>query len=347
MADKIGKTPSAVTQFEAGRSGLDIETFAAVTIALGLPPSYFVARHNDIQVDFGTCHFRANKSVPQGERRRAIQHATNVIQIFRSLEQRGVVFPAPQVPTYAWNCYSPSEIESLSQTIRRDWGMGNGPILNMAALLETKGVFVVLLPEESAKLHAFSFWAEDRPCVVVTESVSASHMQFDHGHELLHLILHMDEAAGDPDSERAANHFSGAFLAPLHAFRLECPRKWDHDAFLALKKRWHISMQAALYRARQLQIVKESSFRWGMVDLSSRNERHDEPGEFEKPLPSLLSKALEIVQGEFFLDDLSEEIGLASHEVEHLLQSQHVPQNLIDYFKPSNPVFAEPQVHKK
>ncbi len=344
LADKIGKTPSAISQFESGRSGLDIETFAALTMALGLPPNYFTGYAEGIQVDFATCHFRANKSVPQGERRRALQHAIAVVELYRALERRGIVFPSPDVPTHQWDSYSPPGIEKLAQAIRQSWGMSNGPIPNMAALLETKGIFVILLPQACAKLDAFSFWAEDRPCVVVTESVSASRMQFDHGHELAHLILHMDEAAGDPESERAANHFSGSFLAPAQTFRLDCPRSWDYEQFLAIKARWSMSMQAALYRGRQLGLIKESSYRWGMIDLSNRKQRMEEPREFQKPLPSLLSKALEILQGEFTLDELAEEIRLAPHEFEALLISQCVPQTIIDSFKRSEPVVAEPNV---
>jgi Zn-dependent peptidase ImmA (M78 family) len=169
-------------------------------------------------------------------------------------------------------------------------------------------------------------------------------MQFDHGHELAHLILHMDEAAGDPASERAANHFSGAFLAPAQSFRLDCPRSWNYDRFLELKERWFVSMQAALYRGRQLGLINESSYRWGMVSISSRKERMDEPGEFQKPLPSLLAKALDLLQGEFTLSELAEEVRLSPHELEALLISQHVPQAIIDSCKQSEPIKAEPRV---
>ena len=41
LAEKIGKTPSAVTQYEAGKSGLSMETFVALAHALSVPFSFF------------------------------------------------------------------------------------------------------------------------------------------------------------------------------------------------------------------------------------------------------------------------------------------------------------------
>ncbi len=346
LADKIGKSASAISQFESGRSGLDADTFAELIIALGLPPEFFLHRPESLQVDLSVCHFRANKSVIQTERRKAIQHALAVVDVYRALEQRGVIFPEPNVPIYDRSGYCHAEIEGLAESVRHDWSMGNGPIMDMASLLESHGVLVILLPSEIAKLHAFSFWAQDRPCVVVTETVSSSHMQFDYGHELAHIIMHMEEPAGAPESERAANHFSGAFLAPRSTFRLECPSRWNYFVFRELKQRWRLSMQALLYRGRQLNILSESSYRWGMIDISKRGERLAEADEFKKPLPILLTKALELLQGEFLLDELAEVIGYAVHDLEALLRTQHVSQKLIDSFKPSLPVKMEPVIRR-
>lgn len=344
LAKKIGKTPSAITQFESGKSGLDIDTFGSLVIALGLPPKFFTKNANGLDVDFSTCHFRANKSVSQFDRRKALRHSLTIVETYRVLENYGVVFPTSQVSTYTSTGYSPASVETLAKSIRRGWSLGDGPIQNMAALLESKGVFVIILPSECEKLHAFSFWAEDRPCIVITKSVSASHMQFDQAHELAHLILHMEESAGDPESERTANHFAGAFLAPAQSFRVEFPRVWDLELFLNLKKRWHISIQAALYRGRQLDIIKESRFRWAMIDLGRNEIRTNEPGEFSKPLPLLLTKALELIVGEIYLDNLADDIGISVHEFEELLISQLIPEYLIESLKRPEPIYSDPNV---
>ncbi len=337
LAEKIGKTPSAITQFETGRSGMDVETFASLLLALNLPPAFFIKRFDAVSIDFGSCHFRALKSISQSVRRKAIQHAAEVVEVYRALEERGVLFPDANISLRGWDGYNAAQIEKLALEIRREWGLGNGPISNMATLLESMGVFVVLLPEDCGKLDAFAFWAEGRPCIAISSSMPASRLQFDLGHELCHLIFHEDEEPGNAECERAANHFSGAFCAPYPSFQLECPRSWNYRGFLELKKRWHLAMQACLYRARQIHLVSESSFRWGMVDLSKRGERTAEAGEFEKPLPTMLAKALEMIQGDFFLDELAGIIGLNPGELEALLRTQNVSQSILEGFKINAP----------
>jgi len=346
LAERIGKTPSAISQFESGKSGLDLETFSALALALGLPPSFFIQDSDCLDVDFSTCHFRANRSVPQCDKRRAFRHVMAVVDIYRALERHGIAFPEPAIPTYTLDKFSPPALEKLAQEIRQEWNLGEGPILDMASFLESKGVLVVLLPVEFAKLDAFSIWAEDRPCIAITKSLAASRMQFDYAHELAHLVLHMEEAAGDPESERIANYFAGAFLAPARTFRLDCPRSWHYNVFLELKQYWRISIQASLFRARQLGLINESRYRWAMVDLSQRGERTQESGEFDQPLPTLLQQALELLKGELMLDELASEVRMSEAELEGYLRSQLVAPESIAAFKRPDPVTASPRVLK-
>lgn len=51
----------------------------------------------------------------------------------------------------------------------------------------------------------------------------------------------------------------------------------------------------------------------------------------------MLAEALNLVVGEISLTELAEEIGLGIEEFEQMLQTQQVPQELINKFKPNKP----------
>lgn len=94
-----------------------------------------------------------------------------------------------------------------------------------------------------------------------------------------------------------------------------------------------MSIQACMYRAKQLHIMTESSYRWGMKQISMR-ERMNESGEFKKTKPVLLTQALELVKDEISMSDITEELGLNSSELMALLEVQQVPANIINDLAP-------------
>ena len=341
LADSIGKTSSAITQFEAGTSGLDIQTFEAIVDVLQLPPAFFILREG-YSLNLGSCHFRAKRDVSQTLRRQAKGYAERVLNIFWALERMGVQFPGSSLPTIqAPSHYSPGEIDEAAISTRKDWGLGLGPINNMAQLLESKGVFIVLLPNEYKGIDAFSDWPTDeRPCIVAVGESKPSRLQFDYGPELAHLLFHKDTPTGERETERIANRFSGAFLMPSATIGKYCPTIWSLRSFLDVKREWYVSIQAAMYRARELGRLSERAHQRGMIFLRERQLHNDEPGEFNSPYPLMLTEALELVAGEITLAELAEDIGLDVVELEKILIVQQVPQTTIEKFKPK-PVRAK------
>lgn len=335
LADIIGKSSSAVTQFEAGTNGMDVQTFETIVDALQLPPVFFTLQEG-YNLNLGSCHFRAKREVTQTVRRKAIGYASRVLNIFWALERMGVQFPAAELPTISEpHQYSPGELDALAVQTRKSWGLGLGPITNMAQLLESKGVFIVLLPGEYSGIDAFSDWVTDeRPCIVAVGDSKPSRLQFDYGHELAHLLFHKDIPTGMRETERIANGYSGSFLMPSATYGKYCPTTWTYRGFLNVKQEWFVSMQAAMYRARELGKLSERSHRGGMIFLREKNLHNNEPGEFEAPYPVMLTDALELIAGEISLNELAEDIGLSATELEEIFCVQRVPQTTIDKFKP-------------
>ena len=336
LAELLDKKPSAVTQFESGKSGLTFETFTRLVQVLGVHPASLT---NTIvktpELKFENCHFRANRAVSQTQRIKATRYAQGVVALYNLLEDKGITFPEVALPTYEGKELSETQIEKFALDIRKSFGLELGPIHNMAELLEGLGVFIVLLPGEYTQLDAFATWIDDRPCILITKDSSASRMQFNYGHELAHLLLDQDNVAGDPFRERLAHRFASAFLMPQPTFAIDCPKYFSLSQFLSVKQFWHVSIAAALYRARQLGIMTERNYKSATITMSQDGSRQNEPGEFAPPLPAMLEQALELVASDTTLADIADSLGLFQEQLNIILQEQGISEDLIIRMTPA------------
>jgi len=87
--------------------------------------------------------------------------------------------------------YTNDEIEALAIACRRAWGLSDGPIANVVALLESKGFIVVRSEFGVMDTDAFSCIQDGRPYIFLSDDKGcAVRSRFDVSHELGHIILH-------------------------------------------------------------------------------------------------------------------------------------------------------------
>jgi Zn-dependent peptidase ImmA (M78 family) len=155
-----------------------------------------------------------------------------------------------------------------------------------------------------------------------------SRVRFDVGHELGHLVLHEETTAGEKSSERQANRFAGAFLAPRDSFLEECPRSWNFYAFEQLKFRWRMSIQALLYRTKDLECISPSTYQRAMIQLNHMGKLKNEGPEWEMEKPVLVNQALELLSDQVTLESLADELSVFPNELRSML-SKVVPEETI------------------
>jgi Zn-dependent peptidase ImmA (M78 family) len=145
--------------------------------------------------------------------------------------------------------------------------LGDGPIADVLLLMESKGIIVARADFDAEALDAFSCWVGPQPFVFLSaDRTSAARSRYDAAHELGHLILHQgvtSEQMEDPDThdrvEREANRFAAAFLLPAPSFRYEV-NSVRLNAFLALKKRWKVSIGAMVHRCLDIGLIGQPEF---------------------------------------------------------------------------------------
>lgn len=319
LAALVGKSAAAISQFESGDIRPDPTTLQALAAALRMPVSYFGIPQEAPSVALENCHFRAKRSVSQFLRRKSIRAAETLLDLVHELDDL-VEFPTERVSDAVAAIGDTDDMDGASMILRRHWGLGTGPIHGIIKHIESRGVIVLPLADDCDDVDAFSLWARGRP-VIMLAAKNASRTQFDVAHELAHLLLHHDFDSGDPYLETQANQFASSFLMPKETFLRECPIRWDINAFLALKARWHVSIQAMLYRAQSLGHISSYTYKGAMIEMSASGQRKREAGEWggaEKP--TALLKALAAVSDEVSRSELAARIGVHEIVLEELLQ---------------------------
>lgn len=325
LAEAVRVTRQAISAFEQGEKAPDPETMQRIASALKQPIGYFATEDRQVFGEFSSMFFRA---VGPATKRRNMACAvvgkwfTQVTNYIDSL----VNFPAVKLPAVSPASsdgrYGVEELEAAAEECRKVWNLGLGPIANMVALLEAHGITVCRCPLEGETVEAFSFWNGNRPFVVLaSEKRSASRSRFDAAHELAHLVLHRwvgAEELEDPKVlkliEREADRFASAFLLPRKSFPSEVFTT-RLESFVALKRRWKVSVQAMVLRCKQLEIFDEDQVTNLYKQISARRWRTSEPLDNELPLeqPRLLCRALEMVvsAGKKIADEIAVELQIA------------------------------------
>jgi Zn-dependent peptidase ImmA (M78 family)/transcriptional regulator with XRE-family HTH domain len=312
LAERIQKTPAAVSQFEAGRARPEPGTLGALALALQVPAGFFARADGREPVPTEAAYFRSLRSTSQARRRQLLSRAVLVCELVDLLEAE-VDLPAANVPQVETPPGSPDEIEGVAESVRAAWGLGLGPIPNLVALLESKGILVLRLSDEQKNVDAFSLRSGQRPLIfLIVAKDSTSRARMDGAHELAHLVMHHDVVPGSAAMEREANRFASAFLFPRESFLREGPRSLNWGLIFELKRRWGVSAHAIVRRAFDLGMIGEATYRRGFIHLGRNRQREREECEPPVELPMLLREALELVAADFPAHVLAAELGVHS-----------------------------------
>ena len=172
----------------------------------------------------------------------------------------------------------------------------------MQFLLESNGIVVTGFRNVDDKIDAFSqkVHVKNGDSVYIVALALGKkpreRLRFDMAHELGHIMMHnWDESNEDLNREefnaieRQANMFASAFLLPRESFgKMISPYATNIEFYRSLKKKWGVSMQAMMYRARQLDIISVNQFQYMMRQISQKGWRTHEPGDVPGNLNSTI-----------------------------------------------------------
>ncbi|OYY71024.1 MAG: XRE family transcriptional regulator [Sphingomonadales bacterium 28-55-16] len=272
LADIIDVSPITISRLENGANEPEDDTLSALASALDFPRGFFFAEDVD-ELPAEAASFRSLSSMSAKERDAALS-AGVIAYLFHDWVAERFNLPEVDVP----DMREDSGPESAARIVRAQWGLGEQPISNMVRLLESKGVRVFSLCEDTKNVDAFSCWRGDQPFVFLNTFKSTERSRFDAAHELGHLVMHRH---GEPQDSRQAeieaDKFASALLMPADDVLSRIRYVPDLDSLVSYKRRWGVSVAALNYRLHKLRVVSEWQNRSLNVELSSRGYRRSEP----------------------------------------------------------------------
>lgn len=287
LAGATGLAVDTISRLENGNNQPDETTVAKLGHALGFPAEFFRGSDPE-EIDAGAVSFRSFSKMSARERDAALSAGSLGLQLSSWVEER---FSLPSVQLLDLSHETDPEV--AAQAMRQHWGLGQRPIGNLLGLLETKGVRIFSLSENTASVNAFSFWRDGKPYVFLNNYKTAESSIFDTAHELGHLVMHKHgEPNGIRSAEREADGFASAFLMPANDVRARIPYPITMDVVLRAKARWRVSAMAMVYRLRALGLLSEWQYKSLCIELGKRGFRSGEPGGIERETSMIWKKVL-------------------------------------------------------
>lgn len=315
LAEKAGLATDTISRLENGGNTPDEATVAKLVGVLNFPTAFFFDADLE-EIDTGAVSFRSFSKMSARERDAALSAGSLGLQLSAWVDER-FSLPAPKLLDLSYE----TDPESAAQSVRQFWGIGERPISNVMALLETNGVRLFSLSENTASVNAFSFWRDGRPFIFLNNFKTAESSIFDAAHELGHLVMHKH---GDPketrSAEREANGFASAFLMPARDVRATVPKRITVDLILGAKTRWRVSAMAMAYRLNALRLLSDWQYKSICIELGRRGYRVGEPEGVERETSVIWRKVLTQLWSEKTTkNDIAADLSLPLDELEGLI----------------------------
>lgn len=345
LADLIGTTRQAVSRYEQGLSVPSERVLGSMSTQLSLPIDFFYKNSDNSFSYESTVYYRSLKSSESGIR--------NMIRVrcewagrYREYLDKKLFLPHLDIPNLDLllnkETLTDQDIETLADTLRTYWGLGNGPIENLVYTLEKKGFIIASSSVDNVKVDACSKYCGSSPVIFLgSGDKSACRIRFSLAHELGHMIMHSHISNDDLKNptilkriETEANHFASSFLLPADTFSMDI-NSLSLNYFLRLKRKWKVSISAMIYRCQDLGIIDDMQSVTLRKQLSYRKWIRSEPLDDEILLenPKLLFTATNYLleKSSTTLEEILSELSLYAKDLADICSCD------VSYFSPLNP----------
>lgn len=312
LAERVGVTAVTISRLEKSGNP-EKSTINAIAKALGYPREFFYGGAVDIPTK-ESVSFRSLTAMTARERESALSAGSLAYLIADWVSSR---FNLPNVDlldlTYE---YDP---ESAAKTLRQYWGLGEQPISNVIKLLESKGIRIFSLSENTKNVDAFSCWRNDIPYVFLNTFKTSERSRFDALHELGHLVLHKHGETKGREIEKEANRFASFFLMPSVDLVSKIPFVSSLNQLVTSKRRWGVSVSALAYRLHKAGAISDWQYRTYCIQINQKFGV-TEPNEIAREKSVVWEKVFrELWKDSFTREKIATDLSMPIHELENLM----------------------------
>ena len=320
LAKKVGVTEQAVWQYENGYTSPKLEVVNNLKKIFNVKASYFyredLLKKSDIEnIKVQHIAYRSETVNSLSKTQSELMHIRFLDEFLKKIESK-ISYPSNLLvnlrnETLTYLQQNPdinreSQIQYIADLARQTIGLPKNSNRNFLFLLEKAGVFI-FEKEIGETIDAYSLWTEDdRPYIILgTIKKSAARRNFDLAHELGHLLIHYKVEFNMQDKscyrrlEDEANSFASAFLMP-EEFQRDCKeivKVSNPDAYLDVKEKWEVSLQAIAMKVHKLGLMEYQQYRYFFMSINKKGYKTMEPLDDKIPVsrPSKMKSILQLV----------------------------------------------------
>lgn len=289
LADDVNVTRQSVSKYERGIISPSAEIIQAISNRLMYPVDFFYKDEPITAAQGSSLFFRSNSNISKKVKTACKCQIKWANEIKKDLE-RYVDFLVPNISAIDGDYadLSDADIEELTLQIRKAWGLGTSPVVDLIGILENRGVITSQLAENTfcsfKGIDAFSSWDDGTPYILYHPTQkSAVRTRFSILHELGHLVMH--NAISNEDAvkrevidfaDMQADHFAAAFLLPATTFPNDI-RSTSLASLEAVKHKWGASFSTIIRRCETLNLLSDNQLAYLKRQMTIKKYWHKEP----------------------------------------------------------------------
>ncbi len=270
----------ALSKYEKGQINPRSDVLLSLAKALNVKADYFFRSET---ISISGVEFRKRSRLTKKDEDRVKYQTIDFLQRYLEIETILDIPIAFKNPVTQNTVSNHDDIELAAMEIRKNWGLGDGPIPHLIELLEDKG-FKIYEVEAKNDFDGLSGFIEGKgvPVITIFKNGDLPRKRFTIAHELGHLLLDFSNV-NDAKPEKLCHTFAGALLLPKDVMREELGKHRSKITEWELKKLkgiYGVSIQAIMARAYHLNIISENTYRSFNIYVNKNGWRQNEPGTY-------------------------------------------------------------------
>ena len=315
LSQLLNVEQGTISKIENGRLSINDELVEKVAQVLEYPLDLFYDEERVIRVEG---HYRKKISLPIKQVKEYKSKMTLAERQINKLSD-AVELPIPNIPS--WDLESEGPIQEAAAHVREYWNIPRGRIEDLAKVIEDNGIIIV--PLDLGDMDALSTYSAKYhlPLLYINKRRPADRIRFNLAHELCHYICHFGKkipsSSEERDIEKEANFFASELLLPSHEI-LPQLTNINIEKLAELKRYWKVSMQAILYKAKDLGTITQNQYYYLFKQMSSLGYRKKEPVDVPFDNPTLLGEVIQTYIDElgYTKQELADILFLSMQELE-------------------------------
>ena len=282
LSQRLGDiTKQGLSKLEKGLITPNSTRLLQLSDALDVSPEYFFRAE---PLPLAPLEFRKLAKMPKYLQQQVQEQIREHLERYIALEMYfdPADIQTPTTPCQIYPVGSIEEAEVAAEQLRERWQIGLDAISNLTELFEENGIKVALLdgPEDFDGACAASC-DNQHMLIALNANRPGERMRFTAAHELGHWVMSLPEDMPEAEKERCCHRFAGAFLYPAsHVkgdFGTHQRTEVHPQELLIAKRQYGLSMQAVLFRLKDLALLSADGYRHLTIQFSMRGWRKAEP----------------------------------------------------------------------